>query len=339
MASFRASKRTSQGGFGGSQGSKGWQPKELTPPGTWLEPTVMQLFPNGWRSEDSPCYLMVGNWVDGTNSDFITKFNIRLVIRAAGKQPNDDPAKPPAYGINGLTTQPPETMDCPVNNMSMLRERWHPICLRCIEVWQATQHGDPPNMVLVHCNEGINRAPALASILAGKLMDRKPLEMAKKLAKHRRINPMFTHGKEHACRLGLPTYEHVEEISRTEPFHVDYRESRFALVQEGSTWECVSPGDIQAKFEGHRPERPQRLANRTRQPLLKLRSPMHDTFDDDVHETQEVVKEVVNPPMSVRMRAFLKKYMDNKFDFDKDGQHCIHKLCELMKTNDFIYSD
>ena len=74
--------------------------KDRTPSCTVLDPTVMQIYPTGWKTGDSPCYLMIGNWLDGENGEMMSRCNIVLVLRAAGKQQNDDPAKPYEYGVN-----------------------------------------------------------------------------------------------------------------------------------------------------------------------------------------------------------------------------------------------
>ena len=57
----------------------------LDGPATILPPTLMSLFPKNWDLEaDGPCYMLAGNWLDGTETSFITEYNVQLVIRAAG---------------------------------------------------------------------------------------------------------------------------------------------------------------------------------------------------------------------------------------------------------------
>ena len=160
------------------------------PPRTILPPTLMQLYPTGWLPGDPPCYMMLANWHDAADiiePGFISKNNIVLVLRAAGQQYDGSPAKPANYPFNRHLGRAPDTVDCPVNNRSILQERWYPICRRCIRAWKSSKDGAPPNMVLVHCNEGINRGPALMSIIAGKLMARRPIDMAAVLANYRAI--------------------------------------------------------------------------------------------------------------------------------------------------------
>ena len=95
----------------------------------------MQIYPTGWKTGDSPCYLMIGNWLDGENGEMMSRCNIVLVLRAAGKQQNDDPAKPYEYGVNEWIGSPPQQVDCPVNNRNMFMALWQPICKMCIKVW------------------------------------------------------------------------------------------------------------------------------------------------------------------------------------------------------------
>ena len=62
-----------------------------------------------------------------------------------------------------------------------------------------------PVSVFIHCNEGINRAPAAASLLVSKLHNSDPLAEAAVLAASREINPMFRSGtaKNHRDRRVL----------------------------------------------------------------------------------------------------------------------------------------
>ena len=163
----------------------------------------MQVFPPGWKSEgDAPCYLILGNWLNGADAEFIMSLNVTLVLRAAGQQTDGSPAKPGRYPVNPWTGHPPETVDCPVNNLNQVSSKWKLICEKCIRTWKLSSSWQPPNTVLVHCNEGINRGPALASIIAGKLMDRTPGIMAEILSRHRDINPMYSEGTRRASRMG-----------------------------------------------------------------------------------------------------------------------------------------
>ena len=165
----------------------------------------MQLFPSGWKPTDPPCYLVVGNWWNGADAGFISSQNVRLVVRAAGHQGNNDPAKPYEYPINSSTGEPPETIDCPVNNLNPLSQKIEGICKRRVRTWKFTNVGEKPCSVLAHCNEGINRGPALASIIAAKLMDCSPAYMAEQLSNYRDINPMYKEGKSKASKMGLVT--------------------------------------------------------------------------------------------------------------------------------------
>ena len=63
----------------------------------------MQVYPEGWQPNlHTPCYLIVGNWLDGTVEEFMTSNNIRLIVRASGQA--GDAYKPPGkeYGVNAL---------------------------------------------------------------------------------------------------------------------------------------------------------------------------------------------------------------------------------------------
>ena len=44
-------------------------------PAIILPPTLMSFFPKSWVLEaDGPCYMLAGNWLDGTETSFITEF-------------------------------------------------------------------------------------------------------------------------------------------------------------------------------------------------------------------------------------------------------------------------
>ena len=55
----------------------------------------MQVYPANWDANlHSPCYIMIGNWLDATEDKFVTDYNIVLTIRAAGENPEKG-LKPP----------------------------------------------------------------------------------------------------------------------------------------------------------------------------------------------------------------------------------------------------
>ena len=53
---------------------------------------------------------------------------------------------------------------------------------------------EKPVSVFIHCNEGINRAPAAAALVVSKLHNSDPLAEAAVLAASREINSMFSSG-------------------------------------------------------------------------------------------------------------------------------------------------
>ena len=55
----------------------------LTDPTPLLEPTLIQVFPQGWRSADAPCQIVVGNWLDGTTMKFMDEFNVQVIVKVS----------------------------------------------------------------------------------------------------------------------------------------------------------------------------------------------------------------------------------------------------------------
>ena len=118
-------------------------PPSLDCPRTILEPTLVQLYPHHWYAGDSPCYYILGNWLDGTTDWFMTEYNVQLVIHAAGTNPNKG-RKPPldGYGINAHTGVQPLVIDCPINHRTSVCREWKTICDMSIFAWGNARHGE-----------------------------------------------------------------------------------------------------------------------------------------------------------------------------------------------------
>ena len=183
----------------------------------------MQVFPAGWTPKDAPCYMIIANWHYAKDPEFIKKHNIQFVVSAAGKQSNGDPAKPYEYPVNPITGKPPVVIDCPVNNLNMFASKWQEICTRCIRMWKNTGEGSQPIGVLIHCNKGINRAPAFASLIGAKLMDTCVESMAAQLWEARKISDMYKWGIQYAKAQGGQTYKNMMAVADTKPTFVPFR--------------------------------------------------------------------------------------------------------------------
>ena len=197
----------------------------------------MQLFPFNWfGGRDGPCYMIVGNWLDATESEFVTDHNIQLVIKASGTNPKSNYQKPPYYGTNRHTGCQPELHECLVNNRRLVCAKWLPRCEACIRMWKDARRGEPPPSVFVHCNEGINRAPALASLLAAELQGCQPFEASKVLAEAREVNPMFKLGRGHAERMSLTTWSMMHAVDVIWPWQVYYRDAIGVVPRDMPMW-------------------------------------------------------------------------------------------------------
>ena len=170
-----------------ADGRNTWAPS-LSDPTTILLPMVMQVFPKGWQPEQPQCRVIVGNWLGGTADQFMTDNNVKLVAKASGSRRGT--LKPPHYGSNGHIGGQPEVAELPINSKKLAQERWEAVSLKCIAVFNSNTANAPPASVFGHCNEGINRAPALASLLVGKLHDSDPADEVAILAQCSEVNPM-----------------------------------------------------------------------------------------------------------------------------------------------------
>ena len=85
----------------------------MSDPTPHLQPTLNQVFPKGWQPADAPCQIVVGNWLDGTTTAFMDKFNVRVIVKASGStrvQP-----KPPYYAPRMHRRSPADVFQFPMN--------------------------------------------------------------------------------------------------------------------------------------------------------------------------------------------------------------------------------
>ena len=185
-------------------------------------PTLMQVFPDNWvNGHDSPCYIMIGNWLDATENDFVTENNIQLVMRVTGTHPYKGDTPPAGnYGHNNYTGCQPKVEQCPINHRSIVFKKWLDMCDACIRIWKNARRGEPPPPVCIHCNEGINRAPAWAGLLVSKLQGCQPAAAARELAAVRAINPMYSLGKPEARGQDLTTWSLMHVVEDVSPLRV-----------------------------------------------------------------------------------------------------------------------
>ena len=188
-------------------------------------PTLMQLYPEHWFTVwDSPCYVIIGNWLDATEGDFVTKHNIQLIMKVAGVHPHKGEKPPPGtYGHNEHTGCQRKVEYCQINHRSIVCSQWLAMCDPAIKVWKSAKRGEPPPSVFIHCNEGVNRAPAWASLLASKLQGCQPSVAARALAKARDINPMYSKGKLGARGQDLTTWSLMHAVAEVLPLRVPFR--------------------------------------------------------------------------------------------------------------------
>ena len=207
----------------------------LSGPETILEPSIFQMFPENWQQgHDCPCYMGIGNWIDPTTSQFVTQNNIQVVIKASGSNPKNGD-KPPlsGYGINVHTGCQPYVFICPINHRRSVVDTWLMICKTCIRMWAEAESGKPPPMAFVHCNEGINRAPALFALLAAKFQGCQPSWPARVLAENRHINAMYHDGVEVAQGRDLKTWSLMHAVVEMLPLSVQFREASLFDEREG----------------------------------------------------------------------------------------------------------
>ena len=155
-------------------------------PRTNVKATLMKLTPQGWQPGRPLCILGICNWLDLSVESFFRLNGVKMVIKASGDQP-DLPLKPPSYGI-------PKAefifRSLPANNRDMVKDGWESLVHAIIAVWQSGSL-EKPAVVMVHCNEGINRAVILALLIASKIHGSNPFLEASVLRQHRPINPMW----------------------------------------------------------------------------------------------------------------------------------------------------
>ena len=209
---------------------------------------------------DSPCYIMLGNWLDCTVDDFITEHSIYIIIKLSGDNGGEGP-KPPEthYGTNAETGRKPTIIQCSINHRDSVLDGWHKICLQCLRCWQSAKTGKHPPTVFVHCNNGFDRGPAFMCLVAAKFMGCQPMVCAKILAQHRNINEMYSNpsvrdGKDE--RL----FSNMKAAQNEEPQIIPYRDGlrgkKSSAFQANILWEHV-PLDKRVRIfqpEGSKPE-------------------------------------------------------------------------------------
>jgi hypothetical protein len=197
----------------------------LSGPETNVDPTLVQMFPENWVAQhDCPCYVICGNWLDATTDQFVTQKNIQIVIKASGSNPQKGD-KPPTwgYGTNIFTGCQPKIFVCPINHRRIVSETWLEICKACIHMWAHAPSGKPPPIAFIHCNEGVNRAPALFALLAAKFQGCQPSWPAWVLAEARQINAMYSEGVRAAEGRDFATWNMMHAVAETTPLSVQFR--------------------------------------------------------------------------------------------------------------------
>ena len=100
--------------------------------------------------------------------------------------------------------------------------------------WKKAYGLGKPVTIFAHCNEGTNRAPVAASLLASKFQSCQPIELSKILAQYRDINPMFSGGEMEAYGPSKITWENMNSVIDKWPHAVSWegREMRYSPVDQ-----------------------------------------------------------------------------------------------------------
>ena len=135
-------------GYGKADGKgKGtWDHTGEKAPTRKLPPTHFEVTPIGFLpAADLPCYVILANWQDGMQGDagdqFLTDFNVVLVVRAAGLTRDYRPANPQQYGVNKNIRRQPEFIDLPINHHLAFTWKWQGVVLRIHEAWRGSKYG------------------------------------------------------------------------------------------------------------------------------------------------------------------------------------------------------
>jgi len=229
-------------------------PEYLDEPRIIQPPTIMQVFPHNWEyGRDSPCYLILGNWLDGTTDEFMTKYNIVLVMRVAGYHPSKG-YKPPenGYGTNRHTGCQPVLVECPLNHKGSVVAMWLEMCDACNTAWRNARPYQIPPAVFVHCNVGHDRGPAWMCLLASKLMGCQPTTLARRLSTVRMINPMYSGDTDPRSGRDLTAWNLMKSVHNVEPHIVPFRTGKHYNISAEVLWIHVPDSDRVDRF---RPDR------------------------------------------------------------------------------------
>ena len=284
----------------------------------------MPAYPANWVVNlDSPCYIMIGNWLDATENKFVTDYNIVFVIRAAGENPDTGP-KPPKreYGFNDLMGCQPTAFNLPINHRDRVCTYWKDMCVLCLDLWKAAKVGQHPPTIFIHCNEAINRAPGLAAVLVSKLQGCQPEEVARELARHRAINPMYSLGQSYARGQNVTTWSCMHAVVGVQPFRMLHRDS--AVYTSYHMWTHVPVEDRVLEY------RPKQSATIAKVQLIPRWVANPRTYDD------QPVLEVDDNEYTSDIGPVLQQYLDTEnegiFDFNQDGRHVLHQLAEDYRS-------
>ena len=319
--------------------------RDLSDPSFILPPTVFQLYPKGWTKKMRPCRVILGNWLDATSDGIMTKQNVRLIVKASGTAPNKR-SKPPnaGYGHNLDFDGRIGLFDFPVNHQQYVACNWEEMLNCCIHVWQTDPgHGYDYTTVFVHCNEGINRAPALLSLMASKLHNSWPHDEAKAISQFRAINAILADSQRprvgddvRRLRRDQSTWDNMHCVVHVKPKDA-LRMSNRPRVADRLKFIChlnrpapAAKRQPKKKVTLTKARPTQRLPAREEEVIVVVDSDEDEEIPLPHYDYPLSDMLVVSPGML----AWVNKYHNRKFGFNKWGRHVLHELAEQWRKKD-----
>ena len=243
------------------------------------------------------------------------------------------------YGWNDHIGCQPRIREMLINHRESVCKKWLELCMEINNVWRCGTHPyvHPPT-VLVHCNQGIDRGPALMSLLASKILGCSPGEAALVLARVRSINPMYSGGVRRARGMDLTTWENMNCVATDWPLQVYYRYDESDPAP--TMWEHVPTSERITQFipmTQWKPRRePPEVVNPWRYPRtpkfrVKRVQPAFPDYDDDGEDCRQV---------GADLRSYLSAWTwaFGWFKYNDAGRHVLHQLAEDYRSEHSVFN-